>query len=876
MRCWPLLLLFICLSWSGLPAQAQLRQPAVTSAEILSDLQKLNVLGSVLYFAAHPDDENTRLIAWSAREMKYRTAYLSLTRGDGGQNLIGTELAEELGLIRTQELLAARRIDGGTQYFSRANDFGFSKTPEETLEFWGREAILADAVWVIRKHRPDVIITRFPPDPRGGHGHHQAATILAIEAFRAAADPSRFPEQLEFVEPWQARRLLWNAANFGGQNNTTASQFTVDIGAFNPLIGQSYGEVAAESRSSHKSQGFGAARQRGTSREFFEVLDGDAPETDLMDGVDVSWNRVEGAAHLESIINGIIERYDVRYPERSLNDLLALLTEMEGLKAGYWKEQKIAELKNIILACAGIWFESYADAAKVSVGQQAQVRTDFIVRRPGVEVSVEGAGPETQAHKWGQAQSQEPEQQQAQTQAQSQEPEQQQSQMQQQTPATSLRFNELAQVRSIFVPGQTTQPYWLRRERIQERFAVDDLADVGQPGNQDDPKMKIILRINGKTLEYERPVAFKYTHPVHGEIHQPLVVAPAVTANLNQSALAFASGNGDKIIDVVFTAHASRPFRVAATPQVPEGWSVSPANLELDFERKDQEITGRFTLTPDAGRIAARSGMAGRSSKDLLTFELQYTNPENGSTTKELANMIKTIDYQHIPLITYFPPANIRLSYINTGISAQRIGYITGAGDLVPDALRQIGMTVDILEEQDILDQDLSRYDAIISGIRAYNVNRRMGFIHSKLMEYVQNGGTYLMQYNVSSGLSTADFGPYPFKLSRLRVTDELSEVRTLLPENQVLNHPNKIDPADFDGWIQERGLYFAADIDPRYETPLSMNDAGEQALDGSVVVGRYGKGKFVYTSLAFFRQLPAGVPGAYRLFVNLLAKSTE
>lgn len=837
MRCWPLLFITFCIcAWSG-SAHAQLQQRVVSSSEILSDLQKLNVLGSVLYFAAHPDDENTRLIAWSAREMKYRTAYLSLTRGDGGQNLIGTELAEELGLIRTQELLAARRIDGGEQYFSRANDFGFSKTPEETLEFWGREAILADAVWVIRKHRPDVIITRFPPDPRGGHGHHQAATILAIEAFRAAADPQRFPEQLAFVEPWQAKRLLWNAANFGGRNNTTSDQFNLDIGAYNPLLGQSYGEIAAESRSSHKSQGFGAARQRGTTREFFELLDGDAPEVTLMDDVDVSWNRVKGADHLEVIINKIIHEFDVLHPEASLPALLSLYRQMEQLEPGYWPTQKIKELKEIILACAGIWFESYAESAKVAIGQEVKIRTDFIVRRPGVDVQVRNVGMHAQQ--------------------------------------TTLPFNQLHQINTTLIPIHSTQPYWLREEKVQERFGVAHLGEIGLPENPDGPKTSIQLNINGIELDYERTIAYKYTHPVHGEIHQPLVVAPPVTSNLNLNSLAFSSTNNEKVIGVNFHSHASKALHATVIPKVPLGWAISPAKLDLDFSQPGVEIVAQFTLRPDPAVILKRAANATATAYDIdrLTFELQYINPENGQQTRELAHMIKTIDYQHIPLITHFPPANIRLSYINTGVSAKRIGYLAGAGDLVPEALREIGLQVELLSEQDVLDQDLRQYDAIISGIRAYNVNRRMSSLHPKLMKYVESGGTYLMQYNVSSGLSTADFGPYPFKLSRLRVTDELSEVRTLLPDHQVLNYPNRIGPQDFEGWIQERGLYFAADIDPRYELPLSMNDAGEQALDGSVVVGRYGKGNFVYTSLAFFRQLPAGVPGAYRLFINLLAK---
>src|SRR5690554_1505890 len=569
-------LLCCFLGWDA-SLHAQLRQEPVASAEILQSIQKLNVLGTVLYIAAHPDDENTRLIAWSAREMHYRTAYLSLTRGDGGQNLIGTELAEELGLIRTQELLAARQVDGGEQYFSRANDFGFSKTPEETIAFWGKEAILADAVWVIRQLKPDVILTRFPPDPRGGHGHHQAANILAIEAFEAAADPNRFPEQLAHTEVWQAKRLMWNTANFGGQNNTSPQQFQIDIGQFHTLSGQSYGEIAAESRSKHKSQGFGAARQRGSTVEFFESLDGEEPVQNLMDGVDTSWDRLPGAAKFSSMIDGIAADFDIQHPERSLPALLALLADMEALEAGNWKDQKIKELKDIILACGGIWFESYAHAAKVPVDSEVRVRTDLIVRRPNVEVEAWSA---TSGER------------------------------------TVLAFNKLASLHDTLKTEEISQPYWLRLPKVGERFDVGDPSWIGHAESPDHLQTRIRLRILGHSLEFQRPVVFKYTHPVQGELHQSLTVSPRVTANLNAQALVFTGGQG-KTIEITFTHHGENPTQAEARPIVPEGWGVNPSSVRLDFQRKDQEISQRFTLEA----IAPNAPVAG----DWLEINIQQS-----------------------------------------------------------------------------------------------------------------------------------------------------------------------------------------------------------------------------------------------------------
>jgi Uncharacterized proteins, LmbE homologs len=787
-------------------------QPPIHAGEIKQAIKKLNTLGAALYFAAHPDDENTRLIAWLAKEKLYRTGYLSLTRGDGGQNLIGTEQAEELGLIRTNELLAARKVDGGEQFFSTAVDFGFSKTWDETFRIWGKENILADAVWVIRKFRPDVIITRFPPDERAGHGHHQASALLAIEAFKAAADPSRFPQQLTEVSVWQAKRLLWNTSSFFQGSPPKTEHFFTNVGDYNPFIGQSYGEIAAESRSNHKSQGFGAARQRGNSVERFELLAGDAPKEALFDGVETTWKRVEGGETISGMISALYEAFDPAQPERSISGLLQLLDSITNLNDDYWRERKTQEVKDLILACGGIWFESYASTAKFAVGEEVPVRTAYIVRRPNVQVTVG---------------------------------------------SRALAFNEIYETSSTFKAVEPTQPYWLQHPHGLGRFAVEDQQDVGLPGNRDTPTTSVTLNVNGRTLTFERPIVYKHTDPVRGEVYEPLVIAPPITANLGQKALVF-NGDTPKQLEIVFTAHTQQPVSAVATLRLPEGWRAEPEQLSLRFSAKAEEHIARFTIFPGAQS----------SLSDSLSVILQH----NEST--EPAASVRSIDYQHIPRITWFPPAAARLSKVETAVSAKRIGYLPGAGDLIPQSLREIGLQVDILNERDVLSGDLSRYDAIVTGVRFYNVNERARHIRPRLLEFVKNGGTLLVQYNVSGGLTSSDLGPYPLALTRSRVTDETATVTIVSPESRALNYPNKITAADFDGWIQERGLYFVGEAAPQYEKPLRMADANEPPNDGSLLVARYGKGNFVYTSLAFFRQLPAGVPGAYRLFVNLLAKS--
>lgn len=813
----PFLSVIIILSSLFSKSTVQAQNPQWNAAEIKLNLEKLNVLGSVLYFAAHPDDENTRLIAWLAQEKKYKTGYLSLTRGDGGQNLIGTEQGIELGLIRTQELLAARRIDKGEQFFSSAYDFGFSKTPEETFAFWDKQRVLREAVWLIRKFRPDVIITRFPPDARGGHGHHQASAILAHEAFKAAADPQQFPEQLEHVQPWQAKRLLWNTFNFGGQDNTAEDQLKVDIGAYNALLGASYGEIAAHSRSSHKSQGFGSAAQRGSSTEYFEYVDGVPASTSLLEGVDTSWKRVKNSAKVQSRILKIIQNYQVDRPEASVSDLIQLHQELDQIDDVYWRGEKKKEVEKLILACSGIWFESIARNTDYAVGDRIHIDNAIITRATGVDVELLKLNGKAINKKL----------------------------------AGNLLFKD-----SIFVNADNlTQPYWLIEAHAKGKFNVNDFSLTGYPDNPNKPKVHFELAVNGMPIAFDQDIEYKYTDPVRGELYHPIAIMPQITAK-SESPLALIR-NGEAInIRVSFQKHGQIPNQAAKLRVLaPKGWEIVPTELDLQFDAHTTVLSKEIHIKPLDADI---------SSIDTLRFQQEQ---------KEPLREVKAIDYSHIPEIVYFPETAIKISNIQLLNEVKHVAYVHGAGDLIPESLNAIGIHVDVLSSEQLLKTDLAAYDAVILGVRSFNVNKNIAQVQTKLLDYVQGGGTVLTQYNVSNGLVSKNFGPYAFSLGRNRVTDELAPVH-YDEKDPVFNYPNKITAADFENWVQERGLYFAENIDKRYRTPIAMHDPGEGLHKGSLLVTSYGKGKFVYTSLSFFRQLPAGVPGAYRLFVNLLSKS--
>lgn len=816
-------LVIILLTAMGLPAMAQ-PSPVWNAADIKLQLKKLDTLGSVLYIAAHPDDENTRLLGYLAKEKLYRTGYLSLTRGDGGQNLVGNEQSELLGLIRTQELLAARRIDGAEQFFTRAQDFGFSKNPQETFTIWDRERILGDVVYMIRKFQPDVIICRFPADSRAGHGHHTASAMLAEEAYTAAADPKRFPEQLALVKPWQAKRILWNTFNFGNVNTTADDQFKMDVGTFNPLLGKGFGEIAAESRSQHKSQGFGVPASRGSSQEYFLTIKGNTPKNSLLDDVNTSWSRIPGGNKVGALVDAALAAYNMEDPTASVPALLEIRRAIQVLPDGYWRNLKLKETEQLIYACAGLWAEAYSTSPTVVPGNNMEA-TVQLINRGNVKVILQQIDLPGKPNASGKQ---------------------------------DLVFNKFTSISQILpVPANTpeSQPYWLADAHPVGMYIIKDPLLVGNPENVPVLQAQIHLRIGDQDFTISRPLQYKYTDPVKGEIYQPLVIAPPVVADLNSQVYIF-TDTKPQAVPVKIKAMADN-VKGTVHLQLPAGFTAANNSIAYTLAQKGDEVELRFNINP----------VKGVSDNHVDTFTVVMEC--NG---KEYTQSLQQIRYDHIPLITLFPAAQARLVSVNLKHNGNRLGYIPGAGDMVAASLRQVGYDVTELGEKDIMSGNLQQYDAIIAGVRAYNVNARMKYWQPKLMEYVNKGGKLVIQYNVNGPLVINDMGPYPFGLSRDRVTDENAPVHFIDPKDPVFHYPNEITTADFNGWVQERGLYYTVNADKAYDKLFTMNDKGESPLDGSTLVAHYGKGSYVYTGLSFFRQLPAGVPGAYRLFVNLIS----
>jgi LmbE family N-acetylglucosaminyl deacetylase len=820
-----LYLLFFILLLAFFTSHAQ-SVKTYSSSEIKLALKKLNTVGSVLYIAAHPDDENTRLLAYLATEKLLRTGYLALNRGDGGQNLIGGEQGELLGLIRTQELLAARRIDGAEQFFTRANDFGYSKNPEESLAIFDKEKVLADVVWTIRKFKPDVIITRFPTTGEGGHGHHTASAILAGEAFKAAADPKRFPEQLKYVQVWQARSLWWNTFNFSsGANTIAANQLKIDVGIFNPLLGKGYCEIAAESRTMHKSQGFGVPKSRGSQLEYFKHIDGDSSATDLFVGIDQTWNRVAGATELSNLLNQAYKDFNPEKPADILPVLIKAFTAIQSLKDTYWKAQKKKELEQVIMACSGLWFDAVAADYSVSPGNNIIISTSIIARNTNTvklnKIAFTG-GTDTVFNK-------------------------------------TLLDNELLNYSKTVTISENipySTPYWLVDKHEKGMYKVDDQLLIGSPENIPAINAIFTLSILGQTFNFTKPVSYTWIDPIEGEKYRPLEIAPEVTATIDRHVFVFSNGQTQQI-KVVLKSHITNAEGTLQL-NLPEGWKCEPASVTFSLKQKEDEKNALFTVSPPIKIIAKEAWV-----KAVVNI--------NG---KFISKGLTRIQYNHIPVQTLFPEAEAKMVQVNLVEKGKMIGYIVGAGDDVPNSLRQIGYDVTILTDEALTTKDLSGYDAIVVGIRAFNTNERMQFYHQKLMDYVNNGGNMIVQYNTNNFLSSikGDIGSYPFKISRDRVTVEEAPMNFDNPQHPLLNTPNKITNADFEGWVQERGIYFATDYDSHYETIFSCNDPGEKSSKGSLIVAKYGKGNFIYTGLVFFRELPAGVLGAYRLFANMIS----
>ena len=798
-----------------------------TSADIYLNLKKLNVLGSVLYIAAHPDDENTRLLAYLAKDKLYRTGYLSLTRGDGGQNLIGDEQGVELGLIRTQELLSARRIDGAEQFFTRAYDFGFSKNPEETFQHWDKEKVLSDVVWVIRKFQPDVIITRFPTTGEGGHGHHTASAILANEAFTAAADPNRFPEQLKWVHPWQAKRILWNIFNFGSTNTTNDNQFHFDVGGYNAIIGKSYGEIAAESRSQHKSQGFGVPASRGEAMEYFKTTGGTEPNNDLFDDINTNWQRVGGSAIISKMINDITLSFDFTQPQKSVPKLMQLLYEFNGMPQSYWRDQKLKETKNLIEQTSGLFIEAFTNDQFAVQGDS--IRINYALNdRLGVDaklISIVTNSFDTAVN------------------------------------VTLKKNNNKTLSKTFYVTpdAKLTQPYWLREKMDIASYTVNDQTLIGQPDIDPAYIATFNLSIAGGNFSITKTVRHKFTDPVKGELYQPVFVVPAATVMTSPDVLLMPR-NQKTVKQTEIQLKANKLLKGTVQTELRTGSNSFKQTDTISLIRGNSK-NYFFNIINDQIK----------GEKDQLYGFAHYN--DNGQSHDAYLAM-RSISYPHIPNIKYFFTDAVKALNIDLKTYGKRIGYITGAGDKVPGALEQMGYEVTMLNEKDLARINLQNFDAIISGVRAYNTDDWLNNYYDKLMKYVADGGNLIVQYNTSNqiGPVRAKIGPYNFNISRNRVTDENAAVAFLKPDHQVLHFPNTITQEDFKGWIQERSIYHAVDLDPHFETIFGMADPGETSDNGSLVIVKYGKGFFTYTGLVFFRELPAGVPGAYRLMANLIA----
>ncbi|TDH28946.1 PIG-L family deacetylase [Segetibacter sp. 3557_3] len=816
----PFFLFFLC-SQYFLKAQI----PVVnSSADIYLQLKKLNVLGSVLYVAAHPDDENNGLLPYFAKEKLYRTGYLSLTRGDGGQNLIGSEQGIELGLIRTEELLAARRIDGADQFFTRAYEFGFSKSAAEALKFWGHEKILSDVVWVIRQYQPDVIIKRFPPDARAGHGHHSASAILADEAFTAAADPKRFPEQLKLgVTPWQAKRIVWNTFNFGGANTTSEDQLKIDVGGFNSLLGKSYGELGGEARSMHKSQGEGRPRRRGPVIEYFITTGGEPAKTDLMDGIVYDWSRIKGGAAIKSGVAKIVAKYNFEQPELSVPALVKLYQAIKALPASMWRNKKLEETQEIIEACSGLFSEATTGQPSVVQGDTLRV-SFFLNKRKATNATLKNIRLEGFDSSL----------------------------------SLSLGINQntsINQLLAVSPDKKISQPYWLENPQTEGAFEVNDQSLIGKALSDPSFMVTYTVNIGGVDFIINRPVQYKVVDPAKGELYQPLAILPKVEVNFARDNMV--SINGAPVKPQV---HFKSNLREQASYQFALGHSKQWLADHSSFS---------FT-TPGLTESYAAATLTQQSSSTNFAEPLTINSADG-----RYQGFTRQIPYDHIPVITYFPKATANLVKADLKIVGKKVGYITGAGDKVPDALTAMGYEVTFLHDNDVNIDNLKQFDAIVIGIRAHNIYEYLSNKNDILNTYVQEGGNLVVQYMKSNQVGTKRIkvGPYPFSISSgSRVTEEDAKVQFLLPEHPALNYPNKITDKDFEGWVQERSTYQVDQADGRYEKLLGMNDTNEKQGNGSLVIAKYGKGYFAYVSLVLFRQLPAGVPGAYRLMANLVA----
>jgi LmbE family N-acetylglucosaminyl deacetylase len=808
------------------------------TTDIKNEIKRLNTLASVLYVAAHPDDENTRLISYISSHEHMNITYLSLTRGDGGQNLIGTELRENLGVLRTQELLMARGVDGGKQMFSRANDFGYSKNSTETLRIWNKKEVLADVIWAIRKLQPDVIINRFPLDTTfETHGHHTSSALLSNEAFDMAADPTVYPEQLQYVKVWQPKRLFYNTSwwFYGSRENfekqDKSKLFSMDIGCYYPEKGKSNNEIAAESRSMHKCQGFGSSGVRGSEIEYLDFMKGSKPSNNnLFENIDITWKRLPNGAPIEKTIEEILAEFDNENPSKSIPKLLNAYQLIQKLEDGYWKGIKLEEIKQIIKSCAGLYIEAISSTATAIPNQAIDINIECI-NRSNASVKLQSISnifynKENTTQK-------------------------------DTIVNANLDFNKKKSIKwGNILPKDINEssPYWLRNEATLGMYTVDQQLLRGLPETPRSIKTVFNITINEVPIAFTQDLVFKYENPAKGEIYKPFEITQRVFVNQSEKVIVFGD-NKPKNLTLTIKANDNN-LKGKLTPKISNGWNIEPKTIDFATEQKGEEKVIHLMITPPKDA----------SSQLNLEFEIDI----NGK--KEDALAVRYIEYDHIPTQTVTSKTVVKLVKLDIIKKGQNIGYYVGAGDDMPACLEQIGYKVTLLEDRNFKEDNLKQFDAIIMGIRAYNTKEKLKFQNKQLLDYVKNGGNLILQYNTANKEMMKDIGPFPFKLSNDRTTVEEAEIRILKPNHPVLNLPNKITSKDFDGWVQERGLYFPNEWDKNYDAILGCNDPGEPSKDGGLLIAKYGKGNYTYTGYSWFRELPAGVPGAYRLFANIIS----
>lgn len=855
---------------AGSPLGAQVRPVYDLGASgLVQLLQRLQTTASALHTGAHPDDEDSAFLARTARGDHARVGYLALNRGEGGQNIIGTELFDALGVIRTEELLQARRLDGGVQFFARTFDYGFSKSRSEAAGKWGERDTLGDVVRVVRMFRPLVVYARFSGTAADGHGHHQFAGSVTPLAFKAAGDPSQFPEQIaEGLRPWQPKKLYRGV----GFRPDPANPPTIEVqtGAFDPVLGRSFAEIAAEGRSQHKSQAMGGIELRGPAASGLRLVESltsaDGVEDSIFDGIDTT---VLGLAALAGLPPGslqaelramsdaasrAIEQYEPLTPSDIVPALAAGLRATRSARAALpsiaASEAAKAEADFLLAFKEDDFSEALARAAGVVVDPLADDET--VIQGGTVEVAVRTFLPDTAVARVTDATLAVPGGWRAEPNA--TEPALGDTQRgPRESPAHTAWFR-------VAVPQDAvpTQPYYLERPRRGDVYQWTDTAPKAMPFAPPLLTGTVTLEIGGAAVRLTRPVQYRVADGVRGELRREVNVVPAVAVGLDSRLLIVPLGTTPHQQRLVVRATSFSPGPVSGTLalRLPTGWTATPASVPFTLKTEGDKASSSFVVTAPARRTAGRLEVTAEATVNGRVF----------------SNDVQTIAYPHIQTHRIYWPATAVAQVLDLKVAPVRVGYVMGTGDQVPDGLRRMGVDVTLIDDEMLSTGDLSRFDTIVVGVRASEGRPEFVASNGRLLQFMERGGTLIVQYQ-QGDYSARGLTPYPVQSpGNSRVTNERATVTILAPRHPVFTYPNRITLDDFTGWVQERNLYAFGTFDRRYTPLLETVDPGEAAQRGGEVYAEVGKGRYVYTSYAWFRQLPAGVPGAYRQFANLIS----